>query len=75
MSSEDGISKSRLVVIKGQRVTKADYRALLSLILVISFVYVVISGANCDAVAALGPLTGAAVGYYFRFKSYDSVVI
>lgn len=64
--------KRRLIVIKGQTVTKADYRALLALILVLTFAYVVISNGSCSAVAALGPLTGSAVTYYFQSKIQDS---
>lgn len=75
MSSDEPISKKRLLVIKGQKVTNADYRAILALILVLSFVYIVLTGPNCEAVAALGPLTGSAVGYYFRSKVSDSSVI
>ena len=74
MSSEKPVSKKSLLVIKGQRITRADYRVILALTLVLSFVYVVIRGANCEAVAALGPLTGSAVAYYFHSKISDSSV-
>ena len=70
--SVEPIKKRRLIVIKGQTVTKADYRALLALILVLTFAYVVISNGSSSAVAALGPLTGSAVTYYFQSKIQDS---
>ena len=74
MSYEEQPSKKSLLVIKGQRITRADYRIVLALILVVAFVYVVINGASCEAVAALGPLTGSAVAYYFHSRVCDSSV-
>jgi uncharacterized membrane protein len=63
------IKKRNLILIKGQQITKADYRGFLALILVLSFAYVVLTGANCFAIAALGPLTGSVVTYYFHSKN------
>ena len=62
------ISKRNLISIKGQTITNADYRGFLALILVSAFAYVVITG-SCEAIAALGPLTGSVVTYYFHSKS------
>ncbi|MHB2035752.1 MAG: hypothetical protein ACYCPW_03300 [Nitrososphaerales archaeon] len=62
------IDKRNLISIKGQTVTNADYRGFLALILVSAFAYVVITG-SCEAIAALGPLTGSVVTYYFHSKS------
>ncbi len=72
MDSDNGdaskINKRSLISIKGQTVTSADYRGFLALILVTTFAYVVITG-SCEAIAALGPLTGSVVTYYFHSKS------
>jgi hypothetical protein len=68
--------KKRMIVIKGQQLTKQDYRGLLALFLVASFVYSVLSGASDVAIASLGPFTGSAVGYYFqamRIEKHPSV--
>ncbi|MDG6905650.1 MAG: hypothetical protein JRN20_07695 [Nitrososphaerota archaeon] len=69
MSSNEGTEKRNLISIKGQTVTKQDYRGILAIMLVAAFIYVVILGANCESTAALGTLTGAAVTYYFDSRS------
>lgn len=68
--TDQEIKKRNLILIKGQQITKSDYRGFLALILILSFVYVVINGASCFAVAALGPLTGSVVTYYFQSKNF-----
>ena len=62
--------KKSLITIKGQKVTQADYRGLLALILVIAFIYFA-STTNTEAIAALGPLAGAATGYYFHARTTE----
>ncbi|MHB1907743.1 MAG: hypothetical protein ACYCQJ_02585 [Nitrososphaerales archaeon] len=72
MSVDDvPIFKKALITIKGQRITQADYRGLLALVLVISFIYSAVAS-NIQAIASLGPLTGAAVGYYFHARTNES---
>ncbi len=66
-SKENGETKTNLITIKGQQVTRSDFRGLLAIILVLAFIYVVCVG-NYEAVTALGPLTGSAVGYYFHCR-------
>ena len=71
MSQDKGvIKKQNLISIKGQTLTRADYRGLLALLLVCAFLYVVLANTGCEATASLGPLTGAAVTYYFQSKSH-----
>lgn len=64
--------KRSLIAIKGQKLTRSDYRGFLALLLVSVFSYVAVVGGNCSAIAALGPLTGSAVAYYFHSKDHDS---
>ncbi len=66
-STDDATTKTSLITIKGQKVTQADFRGLLAVILVVAFIFVVFLG-NYEAIGALGPLTGSAVGYYFHLK-------
>ncbi|HZW58268.1 MAG TPA: hypothetical protein VFF30_18410 [Nitrososphaerales archaeon] len=68
------MKKRSLIAIKGQSLTKADYRGLLALVLVLSFVYLALTGGSCSAITALGPLTGSAVTYYFHSRSNDREV-
>lgn len=65
------IKKRTLIVRKGREiVTTTDYRAIIAIMLVASFIFVVIKG-DFTGIAALGPLAGAAVGYYFHWKGSE----
>lgn len=68
-SGENCSEKKNLISIKGQTITKQDYRGLLALFLVGAFVYAVIFAKSCEAIASLGTLTGTAVTYYFNSRS------
>jgi hypothetical protein len=61
--------KKSLLVYKGELVaSSSDYRALLALLLIAGYLYVLVIG-NALAIAGMGPLTGSAVAYYFDSKS------
>jgi hypothetical protein len=65
--------KRTLIVRKGREiVTTTDYRAIIAIMLVASFIFVVIRG-DFTGIAALGPLAGAAVGYYFHWKGSEQL--
>jgi hypothetical protein len=65
--------KRTLIVRKGREiVTATDYRAVIAIMLVASFIFVVIRG-DFTGIAALGPLAGAAVGYYFHWKGSEQL--
>lgn len=67
-SDNPNFNKQRMIVIKGQQITKADYRGILALILLFSYLYAVLGAYSCSAIEALGPLTGSAITYYFHDK-------
>jgi len=68
---EDGVKREPRIF---EKVEEEDYRGLMSLILIGGYVVGVVVGAlvKPDSIpvisAVLGPLAGAAVGWYFREK-------
>jgi len=51
----------------GIKITETDYRGFIALILSIGFIALLAKG-DLQAASILGPLTGMAVGWYFRGK-------
>ncbi|MHB8603384.1 MAG: hypothetical protein ACYC9R_12195 [Nitrosotalea sp.] len=60
--------KESLLQIKGQKITNADYRGLISVGLLGMFAYALFLG-NQTASIVLGPFVGVVVGYYFHDKA------
>lgn len=66
--NNDGVQKKSMIRIKGQKVTQADYRGLLSLALLLMFGYSMFTD-NEVAAVVFGPFMGVIVGYYFHDKA------
>ena len=65
---EESGSKQRMIVLKGHEIAKRDYRGVVAILVVGSFLYSVLLSGICYQSTTLGPFAGAIVGYYFRSK-------
>jgi len=66
----DESKKQSLITIKGQSITKSDYRGIIALVLIILFGYSIFANLTVPSIV-LGPFVGAIVTYYFHSKSEE----